>query len=152
MKIVEAANKDMDVVRALFREYQQWLGIDLCFQGFEHELATLPGKYAPPRGVIFLAFEQHDLVGCVAVRVRTGDQAELKRLYVRPDFQGQGIGKKLFETAMQSARKMGYQSIVLDTLESMLTARAIYQSYGFREIDSYYDNPDPTTRYYQYDF
>lgn len=152
MKIIEATTEDTDNIRALFREYHEWLGVDLCFQGFEEELATLPGKYAPPNGAIFLAIENGDMVGCVAVRPVTQQQAELKRLYLRPAYQGQGIGKQLFNKAMSRAKSIGYQSIVLDTLPTMQSAISLYQAYGFREIEGYYHNPDPSTKYYRYDF
>jgi putative acetyltransferase len=152
MKIIEATIEDTDNIRALFREYHQWLGVDLCFQGFEEELATLPGKYAPPQGAIFLAVENAEIVGCVAIRPFTEQQAELKRLYLRSAYQGQGIGKQLFHKAMSRAESIGYQSIVLDTLPTMQTAISLYQGYGFREIEGYYHNPDPGAKYYRYDF
>lgn len=152
MKIIEADYADLAKVADLFREYQQLIGVDLCFQGFEEELANLPGKYAPPLGVIFLAVDNEQLIGCVAIRPIDQQLAELKRLYVKPAWHGQGIGKQLFECAMTRAQSIGYGSIVLDTLESMRSARGLYQAYGFREIPSYYVNPDPTTKYFQYDF
>ena len=152
MQIIEATIEDNDDIRAIFREYQQRIAVDLCFQNFEQELASLPGKYAPPAGAIFLAREQDELVGCVALRPVNQQQAELKRLYVKPAWQGQGVGKQLFESAMSRARSTGYESIVLDTLESMRTAQGLYQAYGFREIAGYYQNPNSGTKYYQYDF
>jgi putative acetyltransferase len=93
VRITEARPEDMPRVRELFIEYQKWLDIDLCFQDFEQELKTLPGKYAPPRGLILLAFVGDSLIGCVGIRPRTEDEAELKRLYVQPPFQGCGIGR-----------------------------------------------------------
>ncbi len=99
MKIVETTDRDMLNVRKLFREYQEWLDIDLCFQGFEEELVTLPGAYAPPKGVILLAIEDREVVGCVGIRPRmeNDSEAELKRLYVQPSYQGRSIGKRLFQ-------------------------------------------------------
>lgn len=139
-------------VRNLFLEYQQWLGIDLCFQGFEEELATLPGAYAPPNGAIFIAIEDKDVVGCVGIRPRRESEAELKRLYVKPGHQGHSIGKRLFHTAMSKAKSIGYTSIVLDTLPGMQAARFLYLAYGFKEIPAYYGNPEEGAEYYRYVF
>lgn len=152
MKIIEAKEQHMPEVRNLFREYQQWLGVDLCFQGFEQELADLPGCYAPLQGRIWLAQLEDDLVGCVAVRPKDAIEAELKRLYVRPAFHGKGFGKQLFLAAMNGARTIGYSSIVLDTLPSMHTAQTMYRGYGFFEIEPYYDNPQTGVQYYRYQF
>jgi carbonic anhydrase len=152
MKIVEATENDMPTVRKLFREYQEWLGVDLCFQGFDEELATLPGSYAPPTGVIFIAIEDNEAVGCVGIRPRMDNEAELKRLYVRPGHQGRGIGKQLFHTAMTRAKRIGYTSIVLDTLPAMQTAKSLYVAYGFKEIPAYYGNPEEGVEYYRYVF
>lgn len=152
MKILEATDKDLLNVRKLFREYQEWLGIDLCFQGFEEELATLPGSYAPPKGVILIAIEDREFVGCVGVRPRMENEAELKRLYVKPNHQGRRIGKRLFHTAMAKAKRIGYTSIVLDTLPTMQTARSLYLAYGFKEIPAYYENPQDGVVYYRYLF
>ncbi len=152
MKIIEATDKDMPGVAKLFREYQQWLGIDLCFQGFEEELLTLPGGYAPPKGVILVAIEDGELVGCVGIRPRMKDEAELKRLYVQPDHRGRSIGKRLFHTAMSKAKEIGYASIVLDTLPTMQTARLLYVAYGFKKIPAYYRNPEDGVEYYRYVF
>ena len=152
MKIIEAGDRDMRRVHLLFREYQQWLGIDLCFQGFEEELASLPGAYAPPAGAVFLASEKSELIGCAAIRPRTGNEAELKRLYVRPEYQGRGTGKTLFHTAMSRAKTIGYETIVLDTLPAMKTAKSLYLAYGFEEIPAYYNNPEDGVEYYRYVF
>ena len=152
MKIVTATLKDMPDVEKLFREYQQWIGIDLCFQGFEQELAGLPGSYAPPQGILLLAIEEETAVGCAGIRPRNKGEAELKRLYVQPGYQGRAIGKQLFKAAMSNAQQMGYQSVVLDTLQSMRAARAIYVAYGFEHIPAYYDNPEEGVEYYKYTF
>jgi putative acetyltransferase len=112
----------------------------------------LPGKYAPPLGAIFLAVDNDDVIGCVAIRPITEHQAELKRLYLRSVYQGQGIGKQLFHKAMSRAESIGYQSVVLDTLPTMQSAISLYQAYGFREIERYYHNPDSTAKFYRYDF
>ena len=152
MKIVEATDKDMRDVRDLFREYQHWLGIDLCFQGFDEELATLPGRYAPPKGVILMAIEDGAIVGCVGIRPRMRNEAELKRLYVQPSHQGRSIGRRLFHTAMSKAKDIGYASIVLDTLPTMQTAKSLYLAYGFKQIPAYYGNPEVDAEYYRYVF
>ena len=152
MEIIEAKKQHMPDVRNLFREYQQWLGVDLCFQGFEQELMDLPGCYAAPQGRIWLAQFEDELVGCVAVRPKESTEAELKRLYVKPALHGMGFGKQLFVTAMNEARSIGYTSMVLDTLQSMQTAQAMYRRYGFFEIEPYYDNPQSGVQYYRYRF
>lgn len=139
----------MHRVRELFREYQRWLDIDLCFQGFERELATLPGRYAPPHGIILLAGDATAPAGCVAVRPLTTDQAELKRLYVRPAHRGLGLGRALCRRAMSFAEQAGYDSIVLDTLPGVHAARTLYEALGFVEIPACYANPQPGIRYYR---
>ncbi len=152
MHIKETDEKDLSTVRNLFIEYQQSIGVDLCFQGFDEELETLPGKYSPPSGLILLAIEEGKAVGCVAVRPSQEHQAELKRLYVKPAFQGRGIGKQLFHRAMFEAKAMGYASVVLDTLPMMKKARALYIDYGFLQIPAYYNNPQSGAEYYRYVF
>ena len=152
MNIIKATEKDMSKVRDLFSEYQHWLGVDLCFQNFEQELTTLPGSYSPPAGVIFLAVKNSDVIGCIGVRPRVASEAELKRLYVRPDHHGCGIGKQLFLAAMSEAKSIGYTSIVLDTLPAMQAARSLYLNYGFEKIPAYYENPENRVEYYRYVF
>ncbi|MCB1859245.1 MAG: GNAT family N-acetyltransferase [Gammaproteobacteria bacterium] len=152
LDLVEVTEPDIPAVRDLFREYQRWLGVDLCFQGFEQELAALPGCYAPPWGAIFLAVAKPEPVGCVAIRPRTSDEAELKRLYLRPAYWGGGMGKRLFRAAMSRAECIGYRSMVLDTLPSMSAAKALYMSHGFQEIPPYYHNPEPGAEFYRYHF
>jgi putative acetyltransferase len=146
--IREAAGPaDIAVVRALFGEYAAWLQVDLCFQGFAEELAALPGRYAPPDGRLLLAWSGDIAAGCVALRRLDADSGEVKRLYVRPAFRGQGLGRALTETLVESARRIGYGRIVLDTLACMPDARRLYADMGFREIPRYYDNPIPGTTY-----
>ena len=152
LQIRDASIDDVELVRALFVEYQDWLGVDLCFQGFEEELAQLPGCYAPPSGAVFLAIDARVAFGCVGIRPHGERDAELKRLYVRPAHRGCGAGRALFEAAMRRARAIGYAGVVLDTLPSMDTARSMYQAYGFREIPPYYANPVPGAEYYRLDF
>jgi ribosomal protein S18 acetylase RimI-like enzyme len=132
---------EIRVVRDLFREYEAAIGVDLCFQGFEQELATLPGKYAPPRGAIWLATIEGQIAGCVAMRPLDAERAEMKRLFVRPAFRGSGAGRLLVEHLLREAKTLGYHRVCLDTLPSMKGAIALYRSLGFVEIEPYCDNP-----------
>ena len=142
----------MDVAREMFREYQQWLGVDLCFQDFDGELAGLPGKYAAPDGEIFIASDADAdaVVGIVAVR-QIGDPAdklsEMKRLYVREEWRGHGVGRTLANRAVAFAAKAGYQRMVLDTLTRLETAKEMYGRMGFVETEPYYNNPIPGVVY-----
>jgi GNAT superfamily N-acetyltransferase len=138
---------DLEAARTLFLEYATWLAEDLCFQGFEQELATLPGKYAPPDGRLFLLCRDGLPIGCVALRRFDGDTGEVKRLYVRPDHRGHGLGHALAAAVIDAARAIGYRRIVLDTLERMTVARSLYAAAGFREIPSYYETPLAGTRF-----
>jgi ribosomal protein S18 acetylase RimI-like enzyme len=134
----------------LFREYADWLGIDLSFQDFENELKNLPGKYAPPDGELLLACSPAgDALGCVGVRPLDRPKVcEMKRLYVRASARGAGIGSALVETIIKSAEELGYAEMKLDTLPWMEGAMALYQQFGFMEIEAYYNNPVPATRYF----
>ena len=137
---------DFDTARALLVEYATWLQVDLCFQGFAGELATLPGAYARPAGRLFLAECDGRIAGCVALRPLksdpTGANCELKRLWVRPEFRGCGIGRQLSAAALAAAREIGYREVKLDTLPSkMPEAGAMYRSLGFTECAPYYHNP-----------
>lgn len=137
--------------RELFVEYAHSLGFDLCFQGFEEELAGLPGAYAPPRGRLLLADSSQGYLGCVALRHRPELEAnvcEMKRLYVRPAARGTGLGRALAERIIADAREIGYESMVLDTLATMTPAMTLYRSLGFTETDAYYANPIPEARYF----
>lgn len=138
-------------VRLLMHEYAQGLGVDLCFQDFDRELAQLPGAYSAPRGTLRLARVNGNAAGCCALRpIDTVDYAnacEMKRLYVRPQFRGLGLGRRLAEEVMEAARLAGYTSVLLDTLDTMETARAMYQDLGFVEIPPYYYNPIAGSHY-----
>jgi ribosomal protein S18 acetylase RimI-like enzyme len=127
--------------RGLFEEYAASLGVDLCFQGFEEELAGLPGNYAPPSGRLLLAVQDDEAAGCVALRRMEQDVCEMKRLYVRPAYQGLGIGRMLVERVIEEARDAGYRRMRLDTLPTMMSARALYRRIGFYEIAPYRSNP-----------
>jgi GNAT superfamily N-acetyltransferase len=145
VKFIQASSADeIDQARQLFREYEAWLNLDLCFQNFEKELAELPGAYAAPSGRLLLALENDELVGCVALRKLNDDACEMKRLFLRPQFHGRGLGRTLAERIIDEARDIGYQRMRLDTLsEQMGNAIALYRVLGFREIAPYYQNPVP---------
>jgi putative acetyltransferase len=137
---------DIDLARALFREYEVWLGLSLCFQGFAEELRTLPGKYVPPEGRLLLAYHDTKLAGCIAMRKLEDDICEMKRLFVKEQFRGQRIGQQLIERIIDEARSAGYKTMRLDTYPpKMSKAVGLYESYGFREISPYYDNPHGDT-------
>jgi ribosomal protein S18 acetylase RimI-like enzyme len=143
---------DLATVRLLFQEYADSLGVDLCFQDFETELATLPGAYRPPSGALLLAERGGEAAGCVAMRpLEPPAVAELKRLYVRPYARGAGVGVALTEAALELAREAGYARIRLDTLPTMAAAQALYRRLGFREIAPYRANPIPGALYMECD-
>lgn len=135
----------IDAVRRLFQEYAGSLNVDLCFQNFEVELAQLPGDYAAPRGGLLLASVAGAMAGCCAIRaLDAADYAnacEMKRLYVRPQCRGLGLGRSLVDAALDLARQAGYDCVLLDTLSDMEAARALYDELGFQEIPPYYFNP-----------
>ena len=145
----------IEAARALFREYVEQLGVDLDFQGFEDELADLPGDYAEPRGTLLLAWVDGELAGCCALRPADdadyANAAEMKRLFVRKAFRGFGLGRQLAEAILASAVQHGYDSVLLDTLDEMESARALYQDLGFQEIPPYYHNPLPGAHYLKAD-
>lgn len=153
---------DIALARELFVEYARWLDVDLCFQGFDRELATLPGAYAPPRGRLLLAGAQPAAFGCIALRpletqsaccagAQGPDQVdgvgEVKRLFVQAAHRGEGWGRRLAEALIADARAVGYRELKLDTLDWMGEARKLYAKLGFRECAAYYDNPLPGVVY-----
>lgn len=142
LKIVQAeTNEAIQSARLLFEEYAASLDFDLGFQGFDLELANLPGDYAPPDGQLLLAIYQEQLAGCVALRKLEEGICEMKRLYVRPRFRSLGIGKDLAQALIEEARRIGYVRMCLDTVPSMPRAKMLHQSLGFKEIHPYRYNP-----------
>ncbi len=140
---IDAADfpRDLAAVQALFREYAAGVGVDLCFQDFDAEVASLPGRYAPPTGRLLLARRGMDAVGCVGLRALEDGACEMKRLYVRPDLRGQNAGRQLVERICDHARTIGYTRLCLDTLSSMSAARTLYRALGFKPIGPYVFNP-----------
>jgi len=138
--VVTRAGALADAVRDLFLEYGESLGFNTCFGGFDQELAMLPGDYAPPRGCLLLAKEGGEAAGCVGVRPLDAASCEMKRLFVRPHYRGQGLGRRLAETAITRARAAGYRRVFLDTLPTMREARTLYAALGFTACVPYYDN------------
>ena len=150
-KIVEIVRvrgeEQLEEIRQLFREYAGSLEIDLCFQNFEEELKSLPGKYAAPEGAMFLALVDGESAGCIALRKSSEGIAEMKRLYVRNGYRGLHIGKKLVTIILEEAARLGYGHIRLDTLSTMTEAVGLYRSFGFYDIEPYIYNPIEDARY-----
>lgn len=151
MQILQAQTAaELDAVRKLFREYQRGLSVDLCFQGFEEEPATLPGRYAPPQGRLLLAREGEYAAGCVALRPLQEKRAcEMKRLFIRPASCGQGLGRILAQRIIHEAITVGYTMMRLDTLDTLERAMQIYAALGFQRCAPYYANPLPGVVYWE---
>jgi putative acetyltransferase len=143
LSIIQAETPEqIEEARKLFREYEAWLGMDLCFQGFEQELKDLPGKYAMPGGRLFLGYWDEKLAGCIAMRKLEDGICEMKRLFVRDGFRGKAVGVSLIEELIAEAHKEGYAKMRLDTFPpKMGKAVSLYESHGFQPIAPYYDNP-----------
>jgi ribosomal protein S18 acetylase RimI-like enzyme len=142
-----AGEADIAGVRELFREYSRSLDVDLCFQGFEQELRSLPGDYAPPTGALFVCGPSAGLLACVGIHRWSDDSAEMKRLYVRSAARGRGLGEALARAVLDWARAAGYRRVVLDTLPSMAAAQRLYERLGFVTTQPYRPNPVPGARY-----
>jgi ribosomal protein S18 acetylase RimI-like enzyme len=149
--IFAKTEEEYKAAAALFKEYAEWLNIDLGFQHFEEELLELHKMYAPPFGGIILCKEGMGWLGCIAIRKQADGIAELKRMYVRPAFQGAGIGKALLQEALKLAKKYKYEKIRLDTLNNMLPAIRLYEKNGFYQIPAYYHNPQATALFFEKD-
>lgn len=144
-------NDSLDVVRAMFEEYQRELDIDLCFQGFPEELADPLAKYGPPRGAILLVRDGEDTVACGALWGQEPGVAELKRIYVRPAYRGRGLGEYVTIALIERARQLGYRLVRLDTLRRLGPANELYKKLGFRETEAYNFNPEPDIAYFEID-
>jgi len=143
MELIQATTEEqIEAARELFKEYAAGLAIDMCFQSFDHELQTLPGKYATPDGRLLLVYAKDELAGCIALRKLDDRTCEMKRLFLRPEFRGKGYGRTMIDKLIEEAREIGYQRMVLDTLPGKMDAAiALYRELGFEEIPAYYYNP-----------
>jgi ribosomal protein S18 acetylase RimI-like enzyme len=138
---IRAARSDEDyrAARALFVQYAESLGFSLCFQGFDREIEILPDMYGPPGGVLLLAFQANEAIGCVGLRPAEPPSCEMKRLFVKPEHRGSGAGRRLAEAILTEARRLGYRSMILDTLPSMQRAQELYRDLGFNETRRAHD-------------
>ena len=152
LSIVEATTSaEFAVGRALFEEYAHSINVDLCFQDFAAELDRLSVMYAPPAGALLLARVEGEIAGCVGLRKLRDDICEMKRLYVRPEFRGRHLGRRMAEEIARRGRELGYRTLVLDTLGTMEAAQGLYLSMGFKPATSYYVNPLPNVKYFSLD-
>lgn len=156
ISLIAADNDEwLESARDLFREYADSLGFDLAFQGFEHEMATLPGRYAAPQGLLLLALVDGAIAGCGAFASLPDadypNACEMKRLYVRPAFRRFGLGRVVAQALLDEARRAGYSTMLLDTFDDMEAARGLYAALGFHDIPPYYFNPIPGAHYLKAD-
>ncbi len=147
--IIADTEEDYKIAAQLFTEYAQWLNIDLSFQQFDDELMKLKTMYGKPQGGLILCKVENEFIGCAGIRKIDNNIAELKRMFVRPTFQNQGIGKALLQKAVELAGTLNYNAIRLDTLNHMTAAISLYKNHGFYEIASYYHNPNATAVYFE---
>jgi ribosomal protein S18 acetylase RimI-like enzyme len=143
MKLIQTTKwEQIEAARELFNEYATELAINMCFQNFDEELRTLPGKYAPPDGRLLLAYTDEELAGCIALRKLDDRTCEMKRLFIRPKFRAKGYGRKMIDSLIEQARDIGYERMWLDSLPGKMDAAiALYRQLGFKDIPAYYDNP-----------
>lgn len=146
---IAATDNDYTAARLLFTEYAASIHINLDFQHFDEELKGLQQMYSPPGGAIVLAKLQDEIIGCVGIRKMSGKVGELKRMYIKPGYQGKGIGKTLLAIVLDLARQCNYEVVRLDTLSFMLSAIHLYKQAGFYEIPAYYNNPISTAVYFE---
>jgi len=152
MRIRQAQTKtEIEEVRKLFQEYEALLGVDLSFQGFKDELAGLPGKYSRPSGDLLIGVMEDRISGCVALRRSDNGVCEMKRLFVRPEARGKGLGRQLAQDIIAAAQSLGYSLMRLDTLGRLAEAMHLYETLGFKRIDPYYKNPLPGVVYWELD-
>ncbi|HKP47403.1 MAG TPA: GNAT family N-acetyltransferase [Pyrinomonadaceae bacterium] len=153
MKLIQAQSAaEIEEARRLLEEYASWIEISLCFQNFDQELAQLPGDYALPNGRLLLAVDEGETMGCVALRKLGDGIAEMKRLYVRPQYRGRGLGRMLTERLIADAKQIGHQKLRLDTLPGKMDqAIQMYRGFGFQEIAPYYQNPVPGATFMELD-
>lgn len=152
LKIEVVTTSDHPLVaaaRALFQEYSDELGVDLCFQGFAEELASIPGKYAPPRGVLLVVSEEEIPIACGALRELDSQTCELKRIFIRPTHRRRGLGRQITVDLMERARSIGYTGVRLDTLLRLKPAVGLYLSLGFQETAAYNFNPEADIAYFE---
>lgn len=152
-EIIAVNNKELaEETKLLFKEYEKWLNVSLCFQGFDEEVKSLPGKYSPPDGRLYIVKYDDKYSGCIALRKLEKDICEMKRLYLKEDVRGKGIGKLLVEKIIKDAKDIGYNKMRLDTIkDKMPNAVDIYKKFGFAEILPYYHNPNPHTLFMELD-
>lgn len=147
--IIANTNEEYESAALLFKEYASWLNIDLSFQSFKEEIEDLRQMYGGKEGAIILCKENEVYIACIAIRKANEETAELKRMFVKPDFQKQGIAKMLLDKSIDLAKIKNYNRIWLDTLNYMLPAIKLYKQYGFYEIEAYYNNPNETAVYFE---
>jgi putative acetyltransferase len=148
IKHISEEGKELDIVRELFREYEKELDEDICFQSFEEELKDPLKKYGPPSGDLLLAYWDNEIAGCIALsRMKDETACEMKRLYVKPGFRKNKIGRILIEELLTSAKERNYEKMRLDTFEKLQAAVHLYKQFGFKDISAYYHNPLPNVVY-----
>ena len=149
LREIQSEGPELEIFGELLREYQEFLGVDLCFQEFDRELADPLGKYTPPRGLVLLGYWYGEICACGALQDLGGEVCELKRIYVRPEFRRRGIARKISEYLLGRAREIGYDKARLDTLRRLIGASELYVSLGFHEIEPYNYNPEADIVYFE---